>query len=43
LKEIFLKIPTELKEEVIRWGMTDTCWRETFMVFLEENLYILDL
>lgn len=42
LERIFINLPEELQIEALRWGMNDTCWRENFMEFLEENLDILN-
>lgn len=42
LEQIFIKLPEKLQFEALRYGMNDTCWREDFMEFLEENLEILN-
>jgi hypothetical protein len=38
LMVIFEKLPEDLKEDAVEYGMNDTVWRDSFISWLEENL-----
>ena len=38
LEQIFLSLPEDLQEEAFEWGMSDTCWRDSFIEYYQDKV-----